>query len=1020
MHLVSDSNVYFRKIYSHRIVRNIGSNYAFIKNEQDSLAATAGVARGVWTPIPKHRNEVSIPNVGETRKGGSTSHLKLLNVNCQSLKNKRGAFQNLVDGCNPDIVVATETWLTPEQADGEIGEEGRFSEEYSVHRRDRSVSPGGGVLVAIRRDLNGVRRVDLETDCELLWVKIDIIGSKSLYVGGFYRPHVNDKVSAESLKNSLSRIIDKTNSHIWVAGDFNYPGIDWRSGGLKPNCSYPMLHRDFIDMLEDYSMTQIIQDPTRDSNTLDLFITSNETLINNAQVIPGISDHDAVVIESALKPNNVSQYQTSIPVWKKADWCGMQKYFSSNWFADPHINENATAEQLWVKFRTIIEDGIQKFVPHKRARKKDHHPWISNRLKREIRKQKRLYSNKKKSPTDTNLTNYRLQQSEVQRLFRREYWSYITSILVPQDQEAPSDRRAKDKRFFTYIKNCKRDSIGIAPIRNQATHSLETDPVEKAELLNKQFQSVFSLNEPIRLADICKSMTNTKYGTMPDFTISAKGIEKLLAELNPHKAAGPDAIRPLVLKELRRTIAPALCTIFSRSYKTGQVPGDWRTANIAPIFKKGCRNTAANYRPVSLTCICSKLMEHIMVSQISNHLDKQKILSPYQHGFRVGKSCETQLIEFIEDLHDHLRNKVEVDAVVMDFSKAFDKVAHNRLLLKLHDCGIQGRAHAWIKSFLTGRTQRVLVEGSASGYIPVTSGVPQGSVLGPVLFLIYINDIANNLTSSVRLFADDTIVYRVIRTPTDRLDLQKDLHKLESWSKHWQMHFHPAKCKAINFSRSRHKSLFAYQLYQESLETVSHINYLGVTITNDLRWNKHIENTKNRANYTLRFLKRNLSVSSPKLKTQAYFTYVRPKLEYAVSVWDPHTNSNIGQIEMVQRRAARWALGRYCRTSSVGDMLKILDWRSLKNRRTDARLTMFYKIVNGHVIVDKPLAMRPMEGIIASAHPHRFIPHQVYSKVHGASFFPSSILRWNALPNNIAAAPSLDSFKKQVSCLQHN
>ena len=214
MHLVSDSNVYFRKIYSHRIVRNIGSNYAFIRNEQDSLAVTAGVAGGVWTPIPKHRNEVSIPNVGETRKGGSTSHLKLLNVNCQSLKNKRGAFQNLVDGCNPDIVVATETWLTPEQADGEIGEEGRFSEEYSVHRRDRSVSPGGGVLVAIRRDLNGVRRVDLETDCELLWVKIDIIGSKSLYVGGFYRPHVNDKVSAESLKNSLSRIIDKTNSHI--------------------------------------------------------------------------------------------------------------------------------------------------------------------------------------------------------------------------------------------------------------------------------------------------------------------------------------------------------------------------------------------------------------------------------------------------------------------------------------------------------------------------------------------------------------------------------------------------------------------------------------------------------------------------------------------------------------------------------------------------------------------------------------------------------------------------------------
>ena len=215
---------------------------------------------------------------------------------------------------------------------------------------------------------------------------------------------------------------------------------------------------------------------------------------------------------------------------------------------------------------------------------------------------------------------------------------------------------------------------------------------------------------------------------MPDIQITTPGVEKLLSSLKPHKAAGPDNIKPLVLKELAEVTAPILQHIFQRSLDTGVVPQDWRDANITPIFKKGSRFLASNYRPVSLTCICSKLMEHIIVSHVMQHLESTGSLSDRQHGFRSKRSCETQLVDFVQQLTKHIDQGGQVDAVIMDFSKAFDKVSHIRLLHKLDKMGIRGKPLNWVKQFLTDRRQRVVVDGETSDTVPVTSGVPQGSV----------------------------------------------------------------------------------------------------------------------------------------------------------------------------------------------------------------------------------------------------------------------------------------------------
>ena len=295
---------------------------------------------------------------------------------------------------------------------------------------------------------------------------------------------------------------------------------------------------------------------------------------------------------------------------------------------------------------------------------------------------------------------------------------------------------------------------------------------------------------------------------------------------------------------------------------------------------------------------------------------------------------------------------------------------------------------------------------------------PQGTVLGPLLFLLFINDLPNCVDSKARLFADDCIVYRNISSSQDCQELQHDLDKLAQWEQTWGMSFHPDKCNVLRVSRAKNPMMFNYSLKGQNLEAVNTAKYLGIDLSNNLTWNSHIDRTVKKANNMLGFLRRNLRVSNSDTKAAAYKSIVRSNLEYCASTWSPYTTSGKHKLEMVQRRAARYVTNRYHNTSSVTEMLLELDWESLESRRVKIQLTLLYKIINDLVDIPAPAYLTPTTTKTRANHSKKYRQFPSKCDAFKYSFFPRTVPAWNALPANVAEAPDLVTFKQELSCLK--
>ena len=464
------------------------------QNMDDSVSYQT--PRGLPNSTSTPKTTPSLPSAQSAQK---SRRLRLHNVNFRSVVNKIDQFHAMVDSVKPDIIVGTESWLRPDIMNSEI-----FPSNYTVYRHDRDTS-GGGVFIAVTDEILSTRQQHLETSCEMAWAKISIVGYKDLYVCSYYRPKADDRDSLDLLFSSLDRICNSKNCHIWLAGDFNFPGIDWASKTLKHNCPSSDLHELFVKSLDDYGLTQMVDKPTRLSNTLDLFTTNNPTLISEIKVIPRLADHDAVtiIIEGDISPIVNKQKPRKIHLYKKADWEGFKEFMQG--FSDEicdrtplsgEENEN-DAESLWQAFKSQLHLGINKFIPSKIAKKKNLYPWIDADLRRLIRKRNRYFKIKNRTNNPRDINHYKSLKREVQRRVRKSYWSHVEEILEPRDAE---NNPPTSKCFWSFIKHARSDKSGISSL--MAGCDIVTDSTTKAKLLNDKFQRAFSKSVPMKLKHI--------------------------------------------------------------------------------------------------------------------------------------------------------------------------------------------------------------------------------------------------------------------------------------------------------------------------------------------------------------------------------------------------------------------------------------------------------------------------------------------------------------------------------------
>jgi len=462
------------------------------------------------------------------------------------------------------------------------------------------------------------------------------------------------------------------------------------------------------------------------------------------------------------------------------------------------------------------------------------------------------------------------------------------------------------------------------------------------------------------------------------------------------------------LSKIAEGISHPLTTIFRRSLDDGIVPLDWKQANVCAIYKKGQKTLPENYRPVSLTSHICKIFESILKDIIVEHIDKHKLLNQSQHGFVKNKSCLTNLLEFTTFISGCIDDHKDVDVIYLDFQKAFDKVPHKRLLAKLKSFGIVEKVYAWVESWLIGRRQRVVLSGSFSEWKPVTSGVPQGSVLGPLLFVIFVNDMDQAVLSRLLKFADDTKLFRCISDPEDVATLRDDLKSLCKWSEDWQMCFNVDKCKVMHFGSKNARE--NYSINNTVLNKVKDEKDLGVIIQSDIKVSEQCAKVVKTANQVLGMINRNFQNKSKEIIVPLYKSLVRPHLEYCVQAWRPNLIKDIKLIENVQHRATRMI--PELKGQSYEQRLSNVHLTTLETRRVRGDLIEMFKILKGY---DKSSLCIDTNNLSKlRGHSLKLFKHRFNTNVGKFNFVNRITDEWNKLSEDIISCNSVNSFKNKL------
>ena len=643
------------------------------------------------------------------------------------------------------------------------------------------------MLLAVRSSLfSSIQQIDIPTDLEFVCCEVTTNNDKFL-LASCYRPPNSNISWCRKFGETLQYLRD-VYDQIVIAGDFNLPSIDW-------NCLENTTGSDeleFTEILNDYFLKQLSVEPTRLNNVLDLIITSSPDRVEVLDIISpndaGIfTDHAILQFEIKIQPEKAKTSRSFVFDYHNTDFNALRNAIQTENLSaviDPTFDINKN----WSNWITAFNSLISRYVKTKTLKRKRNPPWLTGEILHELHVKN----------TMTMRNKFKQLRSRVKHMIANARKNYFISVAT--------ELNSNPKRFWSLFKYASKKSSLPQRMTLRSSDNDDTiaadDPNSIADLFNTFFASVFHQDQ----THPANETTITDENCLTDIELTVDDILPLLHSLNEHKATGPDGISNKILKETAEQVAPSLCLLFNLSLRSGSLPDDWKISNIVPVFKKGKRDHVSNYRPISLLSNISKVLERCVLVKTRDHL--LQYVSDNQHGFIPGRSCTTQLVQVLECIGQQLDNGKQTDIIYLDMSKAFDRVRHDVLLDKLQNINIRGNLHSWFSSYLSGRKQRVTVPGGTSTSLAVTSGVPQGSILGPVLFLLYVNDIHDTvIASSVSCFADDTKLFKTINNQTDANLLQNDLDNLSTWSTSSGLNFNELKTNCQTVTRKRSPSL---------------------------------------------------------------------------------------------------------------------------------------------------------------------------------------------------------------------
>lgn len=840
---------------------------------------------------------------------------------------------------NYDIVLFTETWLSPSVSNSEF-----VDNNYIIFRQDRKSKRGGGSLVALKNSFSATPLNINIPDIEVVCVKI-YLSTCTLLLINVYIPPDSKLQTYLDFFASVEELLDEHGGYVTIVGDFNVRMITGTSFDLALGNRYTVSLQHFITGSNLRSMNDIAN---KNGKTLDLILTNIPHNINvqesTCPIVPVDPHHPPLYFDIPVTfvKNRVRNTPCTLHDYHKANFLGLYYDLENvDWSPLTKLNDPNDAVQY---FYSVCNSVISNNVPvKKRGAKRAYPVWFTKEIIKNLKLKE--FFRKRKNKSEYNQFKYKELRKVVKKQIAKEYKKYVQNTEMSIHHNIAS--------FWNFIKYKKRPEerpgIMILDGKNLSTNH------DIANGFKDYFQSIFratSKNDENNSSTMLTShnliiaqITDTEY------LCSVK-------KLKSSRTSGPDGIPQYIYKACSDLFRFPLCYIYNRILSTSIFPELWKCSKVTPILKTGDSSNIKNYRPISIISTPAKIFEQILYQRIFYHV--KPYLTDSQHGFISGRSTTTNLLSFSRNVADSLIRGKSIDVAYLDFAKAFDRLDHSVLLLKLDSFGFSSDLLKLMSSYLDQRKQYVVYKHATSTSYLATSGVPQGSNLGPLLFLIFINDITNFISfSKCLLYADDLKLFREISNLEDANLLQMDIDNCAKWSKLNNLPFNSSKCSIMTYSNKNDYTLHVYSFNGVHIQRVFEVRDLGILFDGKLTFKKHIDTIIMNSYRALGFVKRcTREMCSVKAISLLYNSLVRSKLEYISVLWTPNYQYQIEAIEGIQKKFLRYLYFKVHKKSAIAErvsysnLLEEFSFVSLKFRRNFAEHIFLFKLLNG--IIDAP------------------------------------------------------------------